>query len=437
MTNVINSRIGIISLPEEQTIGATINWYLTHNPVPTEALAAAFEANGLDSGKLPEPTSGNARFRTLCVRLNERIYRRLPSGGRREFVVAQVKHTGEDKHLNSYAYSANFGNGTEKAKLVQVGTLTFDKKNDTFSWRFANDRINPGEQLSEYIARSVADFDGTGVVAEDLGFFAEFSHRILEEVEVYANGSFYDIARLRNILRDRFNDAGAFTLSARGGFWFAPRFDGTCPFDECSKVMRSFEQVDPNNRFLLLTMPKDEQTVETAASVVEEGLLSRVEDVIAALDKVEEMKRAGQHDSRLAELTDLIAKADLYSELLGMATDSLRLRVEDARATIAAQVAAYEVELAERKAEKEAEKNSVPEVDLDDLSPVAKARATDIREAVRSGSATFDHISVEVAKDHTLGYQWRLVSTNGSILAQGSATSQKAVIDAIREAASN
>lgn len=431
--------IANVNLDAEQTIGASINWYLTHKPVPTDALRDAFAANGLDPDALPGETTGVARFRELCAYVNPRIYRRDPNGGKREFVVAQVKHTGEDAKLTSFAYSANLADATEKARLVQVGTLTYDSANDTFHWRFAADRKHRGETDANYIDRCLAmqpDF-----VRADLEFFAGFADGILDEVSVYANAPHYDIVRLRDALRALFIDAGCYSLSTRGGFWFAPRVgeDGG-PFGRVERIMKAYEAADANNRFLLLTMPKDAQTVETAATVVEEGLMARVAEVEKALEAVTEQKRAGQHDTRLAELAAVISQADLYREMLGMATDALQAKIDAVRAIIDAQASVYAAEVEARKAAKakadaDAKAASKP---LPSVAPIAGLTVAFLRKAAsaagKDGSAdvVIDGLTLRIESDPTLGYTFRVTADDGREVKSGSASTQKAVVDAVR-----
>lgn len=335
------AQLATVALTEEQTIGASINWYLTHKPVPVATLQNAFTASGLDAATLPEATTGLSRFRTLLMYINERIYRRW-ADGKREFVAAQVKHTGVDKELSSYSYSANLAESTEKTRLVQIGTLTYNTANDTFHWRYAQDRSQAGESLEAYRDRCLAM--QSEFTADDYDFFATFAEGILSEVDTYVSAPHYDVVRLREILKAQFVNAGCYSLSARGGFWFAPR-TGTdsCPWGHVQKVMEAFETIE-NNHFLLLTMPKDERTMETAATVVEDGLMSRISDIAETLQKITEMSRAGQHNNRLAELANIVEQAQLYREMLGLTTDELENRITEVRSIIDAQIAAYETE---------------------------------------------------------------------------------------------
>lgn len=445
MTTTHNTNFGLVSLDPSDTVGSSINWYLTHDPVPCSDLADAFVANGLDPMDLPSETTALSRFRELCAYLSPRIYRPIAVGDRREFVCAKVDHGSEDKDLVSYSYSANFGRGREKSRLVQVGTLTFNKANGTFSWRFEFDRMNSGETLDGYVARGVVAFDGTGINADDLTFFAGFCHRLLSEVDVYASAPHYDICRLRDTLRDQFISAGCYSLSSRGGFWFAPRLDSDDggPAGYVARVMAAYEEVSANNRFMLLTMPKDERTVETAASVVSEGLMARVSSVLDAIAKVSEMKRAGQHDTRLTELADVVEQAELYREMLGMTTDDLTARIAEARGMIESQANLFASEIATRKAEKEAAKKAAKEAEKAaetaekvesapvDITAITKAKVSVLRAAVRDGGLVVDGVALVVSKDPALGYTYT-VEADGVVVDSGSATNAKAVVDSIR-----
>lgn len=335
------AQLATVALTEEQTIGASVNWYLTHDAVPCATLFDAFTGAGLNPSTLPDATTGLSRFRTLLMYQNERIYRRWVDG-KREFVSAQVKHTGVDKELSSYSYSANLADSTEKTRLVQIGTLTYNTGNDTFHWRYAQDRSQAGESLEAYRDRCLAL--QSEFTTEDYDFFSAFSEGILNEVSTYVNAPHYDVVRLREILKAQFTASGCYSLSARGGFWFAPRTGtNSCPYAYIQMVMQAFEKID-NNHFLLLTMPKDERTMETAATVVEDGLMSRISDIADTLQKITEMSRAGQHNNRLQELANIVEQAQLYREMLGLTTDELENRILEVRTIIDAQIAVYQAE---------------------------------------------------------------------------------------------
>jgi hypothetical protein len=438
MTTQHNARIGLVDLDPSETVGEAVNWYLTHDPVPCDALRGAFAAQGLDPSELPDQTTGKARLRRLVVYDNPRLYRRTASGARREYVAAQVKHSGDDQRFTSYSYSANLGGGRERSRLVHVGTITHDSSLSSFSWRFAPDSMRSGESLDAYVTRCVSMLDETGVGADDLAFFASFAHRTLSEVDVYESAPHYDVVTLRDALRPMFLRAGAFPLSARGGFWFAPRLD--CedggPSGRCRRIMAAYESVDPRNRFFLLTMPRDERTLETAATVVHDGLMGRVSAVLDALSKVDEIKRASQHETRLLELADVVETAELYREMLGMTTDELEARISEARQVIDDQVSAYRAEV---EARKQAGKATKPEPDQQpsqaDLSVVSRRSIFGLTDAVRNGGAVYLSDGVEVVldvrKDAALGYTYT-ISADGIDLASGSATTQRATVDAIR-----
>lgn len=428
--------IANVALEADQTIGATVNWYLTHCPVPVDALKAAFETQGLDPDSLPAETTGVARLRELCIYVNQRIYRRDPNGGKREFVVSQVRHA--ETELVSFAYSANFASATERTRSVQIGTLTFDTRNDTFHWRFAADRKHQGETDANYIERCLASMPDFN--AADLEFFARFADSILDEVAVYANAPHYDIVRLRDTLRELFIKAGCYTLSTRGGFWFAPRIgeDGG-PFGRVERIMKAYEAADDRNRFMLLTMPKDAVTVETAATVVEEGLMARVQKIEDALDGVVEQKRAGQHKTRLDELASVIQQAELYREMLGMTTDALQSKIDGVRAIIAAQTSAYETELMNQTLALAQAKAKLPGFEaLPRLDALAGLTAAFLRKAStvanKDGAADviIGDLTLHVETDPTLGYLWIITTHTGVEIRSGSASTQKGFAEAIR-----
>ena len=493
------AQLANVALTDDQTIGASINWYLTHKPVPVATLQGAFAAAGLDAATLPEATTGLSRFRTLLMYINERIYRRFPDG-KREFVAAQVKHTGQDKELSSYSYSANLADSTEKTKLVQIGTITFNTSNDTFHWRYAQDRSQAGESLESYRDRCLAL--QSEFTAEDYDFFATFAEGILTEVDTYVSAPHYDVVRLREILKAQFTSAGCYSLSARGGFWFAPRTGtSTCPWGYVQQVMQAFETIE-NNHFLLLTMPKDERTLETAATVVEDGLMSRISDIAETLQKVTEMTRKGQHDKRISELSDIVQQAQLYSEMLGLTTDELNNRILEVRSIIDSQIAAYEIEnntanqsvkkrggLNESRVNKMlnaleigdrmeiegawAERLDVRHYrgciaghDFDgrkadgvqafrkyeivgayekprpSLVPIALLSEKMLREACKATSQgpadiLVDSLRLTVEADPSLGYLYQVVEAEGSLrqLATGAASTVKALVDAMRQIA--
>ena len=440
-----NARLGLLDLDPSETVGEAVNWYLTHHPVPCGALRDAFIAQGLDPADLPDRTTGKARLRRLVVYDNPRLYRRLASGARREYVAAQVKHSGDDRRLTSYSYSANLGGGRERSVLVQVGTITHDAERSSFSWRFAPDSMRSGESLDAYVTRCVSMLDETGVGADDLAFFASFAHRVLSEVDVYASAPHYDVVTLRDALRPMFLRAGAFPLSARGGFWFAPRVedgDGG-PSGRCRRIMDAYESVDADNRFFLLTMPRDERTLDTAANVVHDGLMARVSTVLDALSKVDEIKRASQHQTRLLELADVVETAELYREILGMATGDLEAKIAEARQVIDDQVSAYQAEVEARKGARKATEATAEATEATteaaaqvDLSIVSGRSIFALTDAVRNGGAVYlsdDGVEVvlDVQKDAALGYTYT-ISVEGVDVASGSATTQKATVDAIR-----
>jgi len=493
------SQLANVALTDEQTIGASINWYLTHDAVPFMDLHNAFKDVGLDTATLPDATSGLARFRTLLMYVNERIYLRGPNG-KREFVAAQVKHTGQDKELSSYSYSANLSDDTEKNRMVQIGTITYNTSNDTYHWRFTPDRAKAGESVTDYRDRCLAM--QSEFTAEEYDFFSAFAQNILAEVDTYVTAPHYDVVRLREILKFQFEKAGCYSLSARGGFWFAPRTGlDNCPWNYVQKVMRAFETIK-GNHFLLLTMPKDERTLETAATVVEDGLMSRISDIAEALQKITEMTRKGQHDKRISELTDIIQQAQLYSEMLGLTTDELNNRILEVRTIIDAQIAAYESEnntdiptvkkrgninesrinkmlnaleigdrieiegaWAERldvrhyrgavmghtfdgrkadgvQAFRKFEILGAYEPPKPSLVPIALLSDKMIREAAKAtmqgaSEVQVDGLSLILEADPTLGYLYRVVEAEGHKrqLAEGAASTVKALVEAIRQVA--
>jgi hypothetical protein len=431
-----------VALADEDIIGASINWYITPNPVSLEKLGESFAGQGIDASLLPEATTGKARFRELCLYINPRLYRRLTDGTKREFLVAQVKHDESDSKLTSYSYSANLREGTERSRLVQIGTLTFNSETDSFSWRYTHDRRNRDESLDDYIDRCLSSqscFERT-----DLEFFGRFCDSILDEVAIYSTGRFVDAIKLRDTLRELFLQSGCYSLSARGGFWYAPRVgDGGGPFAFAKRLIAAYETADKNNRFLLLTMPKDAQTIETAATVVEDGLLSRVSDIEKAIETVRGQTRAGQHDSRLEELRSIAAQADLYSEILGMTTTSLQDKIESLRGIIASQTAKFVEEADQRRFEKaQAKTKTVGAVEAEELfpslAPISGLTTTFLRTAVAQAGKTgssdvmIGGLTLRIEPDPTLGYTYRIETETGRVLRSGSASTQKATVDALR-----
>lgn len=427
-----------VMLSEEDIIGASINWYMTPNPVSLEKLGESFAGQGIDASLLPEATTGKARFRELCLYINPRLYRRLTDGTKREFLVAQVKHEGDDSKLTSYSYSANLRSETEKTRLVQIGTLTFNSETDSFGWRYTHDRRNRDESLDDYVDRCLSA--QSCFERSDLEFFSRFSETVLDEVAIYATGQFVDAIKLRDTLRELFLKFGCYSLSARGGFWYAPRIGDGGPFASAKRLIAAYETADKNNRFLLLTMPKDAQTIETAATVVEDGLLSRVSDIEKAIETVKQQTRAGQHDSRLEELRTIAAQADLYSEILGMTTTSLQDKIESLRGIIAGQTEKFVSEADLRRAEKAQAKTRTVEAEelFPSLAPISQLTTTFLRTAVAQAGKTGSSdvliagLTLRIEPDPTLGYTYRIETETGRLLRSGSASTQKATVDVLR-----
>jgi len=427
-----------VMLSEEDIIGASINWYITPNPVSLEKLGESFAGQGIDASLLPEATTGKARFRELCLYINPRLYRRLTDGTKREFLVAQVKHEGDDSKLTSYSYSANLREGTEKTRLVQIGTLTYNSETDSFGWRYTHDRRNRDESLDDYIDRCLSA--QSCFERSDLEFFSRFAETVLDEVAIYATGQFVDAIKLRDTLRELFLQFGCYSLSARGGFWYAPRIGEGGPFAFAKRLIAAYETADKNNRFLLLTMPKDAQTIETAATVVEDGLLSRVSDIEKAIETVKQQTRAGQHDSRLEELRTIAAQAELYSEILGMTTTSLQDKIESLRGIIAGQTAKFISEADLRRAEKAQAKVKAAEAEelFPSLAPISQLTTTFLRTAVAQAGKTgssdvlIGGLTLRIEPDPTLGYTFRIETETGRLLRSGSASTQKATVDVLR-----
>lgn len=427
-----------VTLSEEDIIGASINWYITPNPVSLEKLGESFAGQGIDASLLPEATTGKARFRELCLYINPRLYRRLPDGSKREFLVAQVKHEGDDRALTSYSYSANLRSETEKTRLVQIGTLTFNSETDSFGWRYTHDRRNRDESLDDYVDRCLSA--QSCFERSDLEFFSRFSETVLDEVAIYATEQFVDAIKLRDTLRELFLKFGCYSLSARGGFWYAPRIGDGGPFAAAKRLIAAYETADKNNRFLLLTMPKDAQTIETAATVVEDGLLSRVSDIEKAIETVKQQTRAGQHDSRLEELRTIAAQADLYSEILGMTTTSLQDKIESLRGIIAGQTEKFVSEADLRRAEKAQAKTRTVEAEelFPSLAPISQLTTTFLRTAVAQAGKTgssdvlIGGLTLRIEPDPTLGYTYRIETETGRLLRSGSASTQKSTVDVLR-----
>jgi len=328
--------VSTISLTPEQIIGASVNWKLTHMPVPYALVVQAYNNNNIDIENLPDPTTGLARFRELCQYQFNRTSYRDDNGSKRDFVNTVVKHA--DSHLISYTYGVNVAEATEKARVIPVGTITYNTNNDIYHWRFVTDHRLPNESVSDYIVRCHAGMPAE-VRLSDCEYFNGFASSLLAEVDQYVSGTNYDIVKLRDILKQAFIDYGCFTLSQRGGFWFAPRTtgDSTCPFTNIINLVRAFESINemagiPENdsiSFMLLTMPKDTATVNAAASVVQENLLDKVNEISDAIDKIKEVTRSGQHNSRINELARIVATAELYRDMLGMTTDALQDRISE------------------------------------------------------------------------------------------------------------
>ena len=429
------AEIATIKLAPEDTIGATINWVLAKNPVPVDVIADRFVDEGLDPRELPPATSGMARFREICMYTHQRLHRKT-KGNKREYVSTMVKHQGQDKRLTSFAYSINTtASSTEVARIVQVGTLTYDSSVDSYHWRFAADRKSRRETDEEYQDRCLAAQPGCD--REDLEFFAAFAESVLSEVEIYATAPHYDVVRIREIVRDQFIAGGCYPLSSRGGFWFAPRVGENGPMQHAERVMRAIEALDPGNRFMLLTMPKDASTMETAAAVVEDGLMARIGEIERAIDGLTQT-RAGQHDSRIAELIDVAQRADLYREILGLATDSLQQRIDSIRAVIAEQTARFEAERAEVLLAREAAKAAPVDPAKPSLAVFARSTKRQIRDAVQSAAdrgqtvAVFGDLRLHVESDPALGYTFSVEGPDGETMRTGAASTLRGCIDAIR-----
>ncbi len=425
---------GLITIDPKNTIGMSLNWQIGDRATSVEALEAAFAAYGLDPGRLPPATTGFSVFGFYGKANKSRLYRPLPVG-RREFVGAAIVHNTAERHMMSYSYSVLFGGGVAESKLVPIGSLTYDRHSGVCNWQFTFDEQQPDELVSRYIARGVSSYEGTGVVAADLAFFAAHCAHVVADIAVYVDAPHYSPAAMRVLLHRLLASAGCYLLTPRGGLWLAPRHDteDLGPLGIANRITQAYEAVSHDTCFFRMTLPRDPHTIATAAHAIHTGLRRRVTDIIDKIDEIPVMTRYQQHTARVEVLAEVEKEAGFYRETLGLSTDEIDSLIANARDIIRLHSVEFDARrLAEQIAAKAALAKRRPPR-RGSVRSITAAKVTTIRKWVSDGGVVHNGVELVVEKDPTLGYLYAIV-VNDNVRLSGSATTKRAVVDALRKA---
>ena len=338
-----NSRIASLAnivLAPDQTVGAAINWSLPEDLcVPADALALAAQNNACPVEWLGAPTEPLVRFKAWHY--NGRVSR--PRGAR-EIISTQARHDDTAPHLVTYIYSVNLdGVGVERGQLAPVGSVTFDKRSESFWWRFECGAMQSGEDLDAYTARAAAAL-APAVQPSDLTSFASHAVKSLSDVARFAQASCYSGDSLRLASRHLFSRLGGYLMSDRGGLWYLPRIDGgeKCPLTQAERLMQAIEvATDKAGQFYRLTMPRDAETTALAAHLVSEGIAERIGEIRAKVQDIAEVSRSGQHDGRIEELSRLKESIAVYRDLLGIFDEDLLADAAEVDRMMVAQIEVF------------------------------------------------------------------------------------------------
>jgi hypothetical protein len=126
-----------------------------------------------------------------------------------------------------------------------------------------------------------------------------------------------------------------------------------------------------------------------------------------------------------------------------MTTTSLQDKIESLRGIIASQTAKFVEEADQRRFEKaQAKTKTVGAVEAEELfpslAPISGLTTTFLRTAVAQAGKTgssdvmIGGLTLRIEPDPTLGYTYRIETETGRVLRSGSASTQKATVDALR-----
>jgi hypothetical protein len=343
----IASLANIVIAPE-QTVGAAINWSLPEALcIRADALALAASNNACPIDWIGAPTEPLVRFKAWHY--NGRVSR--PRGAR-EIIATQARHDDAAPHLVTFIYSVNLdGLGIEQGKLAPVGSVTFDRRTESFWWRFECGPMRSAEDLDAYIERAAFAL-APSVQASDLTAFASHAIQSLADVSQFAQATCYSGDSLRLASRSLFSRLGGYLMSDRGGLWYLPRTDGgdDCPLTQAERLMRTIEEAtDRAGMFYRLTMPRDVETTSLAANLVTEGLTARIGEIKAKVASLAEISRAGQHDTRIEELAQIKKSIAVYRDLLGIFDGDLLADAESVDAMMVEQIEAFDAGAPDRE----------------------------------------------------------------------------------------
>lgn len=340
-TTSIDSRLGLINLSPDNTLGATLAWHVPSGiRIPVTAMAAALSKHGLPDYK---PTGSSPKARWMELVKNHKVSREV---GLRE--MRGVQCVQPDKTSIAYEFSVNAPSDENgKARLLPVGTLSLDPVANVMRWRLAVGEPVDGEPLADYFQRAL-DAE-PALLGADLTDFADYAVRVAAEVQTYIDEESHSAVTTKAILKMAFEKAGGFSISSRGGFWFLPRLDGvTCPFTVAQKVAEAIAEASGGAiRFTRMSIPKDAPSLEGAAEVVREDFLDSLRDLAEEVSELESNK-TGQNEGRRERVANLMTKVELYKTIWGMAGDD----IEEAAAKVGSLMDAHDSKTAALKDER-------------------------------------------------------------------------------------
>jgi hypothetical protein len=401
-TTTIDSRLGLINLSPDNTLGANLAWNVPSGiRIPVTAMAAALSKQGLPDYK---PTGSTPRSRWSELVKNHKVSRALGLRDMRSVLVRDGVTT-----RTAYEFSVNAQSVVEgQANILKVGTLSIDD-NNVLSWHLAVGERFPAESLEDYFMRAL--LAEPGLIGMDLADFVTYAEGVHAEVKTYIDEDSHSAVTTKAILKMAFEKAGGFSISSRGGFWFLPRVDGVaCPYAIGGKVAEAVAEASGGAiRFTRMNIPKDAPSLEGAAEVVREDFLDALRSLAEEVEELESNK-TGQNDGRRERVANLMTKVELYKTIWGMAGDD----IEEAAAKAAALMDAHDSKTAALKQEREA---------------VASVKADISR--TRKEAKKEDHDAAVIQKAQTSvqngrGIPWYLINNN---LADELATSGRASRD--------
>lgn len=443
----IAATIPNIELADKDIIGLVLNWKLENDGASHAALTKAFEERGLNVDDIAGVTGVRKAYSIACGNHWSSARYDGDNGDERHMFSTKVEAYSalRSAKVTSYAFAIKQAQDAEITTLNQVGSITLDHASMSWHWRLAPSVRFGGETDDEYMARCEGCYGhDTVVTSADVKQFIETANAVDAYINHYAVTM--EIGQLRATIRNVLESEGCYSMSHRGGFWFVPNLTGPSnPYEQVQRMVEAFEEVNPAYSFSLLTMPRDQRSIDAASAVVEDNLLDRINRIITAVE-AKGQGRAGQHDGRADELTALLAQATTYQRLLGMEVADIQNAIDTAKAAIKQADASYTKQLGESRKQREAAKAEAKAAeagraagvsfDDDDAeeAPVNKLKAT--KSAVRSltkaakangtSAATVGTKAVSVSFDSALGY-----TAKAGRAALGSFKAAPAAVDAI------